>query len=285
MPIQALQVLERKIERQIRLFELKNRALGRKLERKIATQKERIGQKFDAHKQRIEQKFDAHKLRIEQTFDAHKLRIEQTFDAQRKKFESHIRRFEQKNGIRIDDEFRFFRTWMENPLSVGAVTPSGKALARTMASYVDPESVGPVIELGPGTGPVTEALVARGIDPARLVLVEFDPTFCRLLRKRYPEATVVQGDAYGLRVLLNVVMRQPAAAVVSGLPLFTKPLKMRLRLLLDAFGLMAPGAPFVQFTYAAYSPIPRRLDRVKSQASERIWTNIPPARVWVYRKY
>jgi phosphatidylethanolamine/phosphatidyl-N-methylethanolamine N-methyltransferase len=274
MPIQALQVLERKIERQIRLFELKNRALGRKLERKIATQKERIGQKFDAHKQRIEQKFDAHKLRIEQTFDA-----------QRKKFESHIRRFEQKNGIRIDDEFRFFRTWMEKPLSVGAVTPSGKALARTMAGYVDPESDGPVIELGPGTGPVTEALVARGIDPARLVLVEFDPTFCRLLRKRYPEATVVQGDAYGLRVLLNVVMRQPAAAVVSGLPLFTKPLRMRLRLLQDAFGLMAPGAPFVQFTYAAYSPIPRRLGRVKSQASERIWTNIPPARVWVYRKY
>jgi len=274
MPIQTLHDLERKIERQIRLFELRNRALGRKLERKIATHKQRFGEKFDAHKQRFEQKFDAHKLRIEQTFDA-----------QRKKFESHIRRFEQKNGIRIDDEFRFFRTWMENPLSIGAVTPSGKALARTMAAYVDPDSDGPVIELGPGTGPVTEALVAQGVDPARLVLVEFDPTFCRLLRKRYPEATVVQGDAYGLRVLLNVVMRQPAAAVVSGLPLFTKPLKMRLRLLLDAFGLMAPGAPFVQFTYAAYSPIPRRLDRVKSQASERIWTNIPPARVWVYRKY
>src|SRR5262245_17144835 len=167
MPIQALQVLERKLERQIRLFELKNRALGRKLERKIATQKRRIGQKFDAHKQRFEQKIDAHKQRIEQTFDA-----------QRKKFESHIRRFEQKNGIRIDDEFRFFRTWMEKPLSLGAVTPSGKALARTMAAYVDPDSDGPIIELGPGTGPVTEALVARGIDPERMVLVEFDPTIC-----------------------------------------------------------------------------------------------------------
>jgi phosphatidylethanolamine/phosphatidyl-N-methylethanolamine N-methyltransferase len=274
MPIQALQVLERKIERQIRLFELKNRALGRKLERKIATQKERFGQKFDAHKQRFEQKIDAHKQRIEQKFDA-----------QKKKFETHIRRFEQKNGVRIDDEFRFFRTWMEKPLSVGAVTPSGKALARTMAAYVDPESDGPIIELGPGTGPVTDALVARGVDPARLVLVEFDPTFCRLLRKRYPQATVVQGDAYGLRALLTALMRQPAAAVVSGLPLFTKPLKMRLRLLQDAFGLMRPGAPFVQFTYAAVSPIPRRLDRVRSQASERIWTNIPPARVWVYRKY
>ena len=83
------------------------------------------------------------------------------------------------------------------------MTPSGKALARTMAAYVDPSMPGPIIELGPGTGPVTEALVAQGIDPARLVLVEFDPTFCRLLRERYPTATVVQGDAYSLRRLLD----------------------------------------------------------------------------------
>lgn len=262
MPLQALQVLERKIERQIRLFELKNRALGRKIERKIASHKQRIGRKFDAHKQRFEQKFDA----------------------QRKKFETQIRRFEQKNGIRIDDEFRFFRSWIEKPLAIGAVTPSGKALARTMAAYVDPRAPGPIVELGPGTGPVTEALVAQGVDPSRLVLVEFDPTFCRLLRKRYPTATVVQGDAYSLRALLSSILHSPAAAVVSGLPLFTKPLKLRLRLLYEAFALMAPGAPFVQFTYAAASPIPRSLDRVRSQASERIWANIPPARVWVYRR-
>src|SRR5206468_2088319 len=97
------------------------------------------------------------------------------------------------------------------------------ALARTMAGFVDPDVPGPIIELGPGTGPVTEALVARGIDPSRLVLVEFDPTFCRLLRGRYPTATVIQGDAYGLRRLLSTLLTTPAAAVVSGLPLFTKP--------------------------------------------------------------
>src|SRR2546421_6648701 len=102
-----------------------------------------------------------------------------------------------------------------------------------MAAYVDSRIPGPIIELGPGTGPVTEALVAQGIDPARLVLVEFDPTFCRLLAQRYPAATVIQGDAYGLRILLDRLLREPAAAVVSGLPLFTKPLKMRLRLLYE----------------------------------------------------
>ncbi|MEA2952232.1 MAG: phosphatidylethanolamine/phosphatidyl-N-methylethanolamine N-methyltransferase [Alphaproteobacteria bacterium] len=182
------------------------------------------------------------------------------------------------------DEVRFIRSWLEKPLATGAVTPSGRVLARTMARYVDPQAAGPVIELGPGTGPVTEALVAQGVDPARLVLVEFNPTFCRLLRSRYPTATVVQGDAYGLRRLLESLVRQPAAAVVSGLPLFTKPLKTRLRLMFDAFALMAPSAPFVQFTYAMVPPIPKALSGVNAEASERIWMNLPPARVWVYRK-
>ena len=162
--------------------------------------------------------------------------------------------------------------------------PSGKPLARAMAKFVDPALDGHVIELGPGTGAVTAALVEQGVDPARLVLVEFNPTFCRLLRVRYPEATVVQGDAYAIKRLLGSLLRQPAAAVVSGLPLFTKPLKFRLRLVNDAFALLHPGAPFVQFTYAVVPPIPRSLDGATAECSERIWLNLPPARVWVYRR-
>jgi phosphatidylethanolamine/phosphatidyl-N-methylethanolamine N-methyltransferase len=198
--------------------------------------------------------------------------------------ERKIRLFEQKNGIRFDDEVRFIRSWLERPLSTGAVTPSGRVLARTMARYVNPNIAGPVVELGPGTGPVTEALLAEGIEPERLVLVEFNPTFCQLLRVRFPTATVVQGDAYGLRRLLGGILQQPAAAIVSGLPLVTKPMRQRLRLLRDALGLLRPGAPFVQFTYAVVPPIPKKLSGVRAEASERIWKNMPPARVWVYRR-
>jgi phosphatidylethanolamine/phosphatidyl-N-methylethanolamine N-methyltransferase len=192
-----------------------------------------------------------------------------------------LRDFEQKNLNR--DEFRFLRTWIEKPLTVGAVAPSGKALARVMASYVDPGAKGPIVELGPGTGPVTEALVERGIDPARLTLVEYDPEFCRLLAHKFPGVHVVQGDAYNLKGTLAGVLGEPAAAFVSGLPLFNKPLKMRLDLLDQAFGLMRPGAPFVQFTYHAISPIPRSHGGVRAEASDRVWRNFPPARVWVYR--
>jgi phosphatidylethanolamine/phosphatidyl-N-methylethanolamine N-methyltransferase len=198
--------------------------------------------------------------------------------------EKKIRLFEQKNGIRLDDEVRFIRSWLERPLSTGAVTPSGRVLARTMAKYVDPKIAGPVVELGPGTGPVTEALIAEGVAPERLVLVEFNPTFCQLLRARFPAATVLQGDAYGMRRLLTGLLQQPAAAIVSGLPLVTKPVRTRLRLLRDGLELLRPGAPFVQFTYAVVPPIPNRLAGVRAEASERIWKNMPPARVWVYRK-
>lgn len=229
MPLQALQELERKIERQLRFIELKKGAIER-----------RIGWR--------------------------------------------LRAFEQRNRNRFDDEIRFFRSWIERPLTVGAVAPSGKALARVMASYVDPAASGPIVELGPGTGPVTEALLARGIDPARLVLVEYDSTFCALLRGRFPGATVVQGDAYDLQKTLEGVLLTPAAAFVSGLLLFNKPLKMRLSLLDQAFGFMRRGAPFVQFTYNAISPIPRSHRQIRAEASGRVWKNFPPARVWVYRK-
>lgn len=186
--------------------------------------------------------------------------------------------------LRFDDEVRFIRSWLEKPLVMGAVTPSGRVLARAMARYVDPDMPGPVVELGPGTGPVTEALIEHGVAPERLTLVEFNPTFCQLLRQRFPKATVIQGDAYNASRILAALAHNPAAAFVSGLPLFTKPLKMRLRMFRDCLALMRPGAPFVQFTYAVVPPIPKSVAGVRVEASERIWMNLPPARIWVYHK-
>ncbi len=251
MPMQTLELFEKRM----RLFE---RMIGRNIERRVRLFEEKFEEKVERPFRLIEQKIG-------------------------RNIETHIRRFGQKNGIRLNDEVRFIRSWIEKPLSVGAVTPSGKVLARSMASYVDPNDDGPVIELGPGTGPVTEALVDHGVDPSRLVLVEFNPTFCQLLRQRYPQATVVQADAYRLREALTAYTRHQASAVVSGLPLMTKPRRTRLRLLGDALGLLKPDAPFVQFTYAMVPPIPK-LAGLTVEASERIWLNLPPARVWVYRR-
>ena len=163
---------------------------------------------------------------------------------------------------RFEDEARFLRSWLERPLVTGAVTPSSKLLARTMASYVDPRVPGPVIELGPGTGPVTQALVRRGLAQDRLVLVEYNPEFCKLLKRKFPRAAIVQGDAYDIRDSVGEALGEPAAAIVSSLPLFNKPLEQRLELLSEAQAFMRPGAPFIQFTYAVVPPIPTQIGGV-----------------------
>src|SRR4051794_5514650 len=84
-----------------------------------------------------------------------------------------------KKPLRLDDEVRFLRSWIEKPLHMGAVMPSSKFLARTMAQYVDVDSDAPVVELGPGTGAITNALIEHGVDQKRLVLVEYNPASAR----------------------------------------------------------------------------------------------------------
>lgn len=187
---------------------------------------------------------------------------------------------------RLADEARFIKTWLENPVGTGAVSPSGRFLARAMARAVDPERPGPIVELGPGTGPVTDALIARGIAPERLVLVEFDPQFCKLLQRRYPRARVIQGDAYDLAATLRGVLDEPAATVVSSLPLRNQPERHRLSLLEQAFAVLQPGGSFVQFTYGIASPMPLRAGHhpcFEAEVSSPVWLNLPPARVWIYR--
>jgi phosphatidylethanolamine/phosphatidyl-N-methylethanolamine N-methyltransferase len=188
---------------------------------------------------------------------------------------------------RIADEARFFKSWLDNPAIAGAVSPSGRFLARMMARYVDPRKAGPVVELGPGTGAITEALLERGIAPGRLFLVEFDAGFCKLLKRRFPGVHVIKGDAYSLRETLGNRLRRPPAAIVSSLPLLLKPEIQRIALLADAFQCMRPDGCFVQFTYGPLSPIPRDKAShlsINMEASPPVWLNLPPARVWIYRR-
>lgn len=195
-------------------------------------------------------------------------------------------RFVPPSGMRkrLPDGARFLKSWVERPLQIGAVQPSGRALARAMASYVDPALDGPVIEIGPGTGPVTAALRARGISAKRLVLVEFSREFCALLKDRFPDIRIIEGDAYSIANIAASLRLPAAAAVVSSLPLLTRPVGQRLTLLRQCFGLLHPDAPFIQFTYGATAPIPAAGADYGASASRRIWLNVPPARVWVYRR-
>jgi phosphatidylethanolamine/phosphatidyl-N-methylethanolamine N-methyltransferase len=185
----------------------------------------------------------------------------------------------------LGDEVRFLKTLFESPRLTGAVSPSGRFLARAMARAVGASGEGLVVELGPGTGPVTKALIEQGVPAEQLVLVEYESAFCRLLGQRFPEVCVRQGDAYALRRTLADFSDRPIRAVVSSLPLLNQPPVRRMALIEDAFALMAPGGVFVQFTYGIASPIPRSAGagRYSAHATAPVWLNLPPARVWTYR--
>lgn len=181
----------------------------------------------------------------------------------------------------LDDHLLFLRVWAGAPLRTAAQAPSGTALAAAMAAPLDPHRRGLVVELGAGTGAFTAALLARGVPAERLVLVEPEPRFAALLRRRDPQARVMEEDA---RLVPERLAREgeTLAAVVSGLPLLQWRATERLRLVLRCLRLTA-GGPFVQFTCFPGSPVPLAGRPLRARVTRTIWRNLWPARVWTYR--
>jgi phosphatidylethanolamine/phosphatidyl-N-methylethanolamine N-methyltransferase len=188
---------------------------------------------------------------------------------------------------KLQDEFRFFRNWIDSPLTLGAISPSGPELARRIASFLNVRADGRYLELGPGTGVVTQAIFDRGITEAQLTALEYTTEFCRMLRDRFPGMMTIQGDAYALRHTLEKAMPVQDGmftGIVSGLPLFTQPVEKRRALILEALDLCEPGASFIQFSYALVPPVKPEPGVLNLDKTGWIFANLPPARVWVYTK-
>lgn len=183
----------------------------------------------------------------------------------------------------LSDELRFLRGVLTRPRAVGAIAPSSPHLARAIAAQIDPNIAGPVLELGPGTGVVTEAVIERGVSQERLIAIEFDSDFARLIASRYPSARVIAGDAFDLDGTLGLSSANTLAAIVSGLPLLNHPPARRRNFVDRALKRLKPGAPFVQFSYGFGPPAEAPAGAVVVQAAY-VWRNLPPARVWVYRR-
>lgn len=184
----------------------------------------------------------------------------------------------------LSDAFFFLRAWAQNPLKVASVTPSSTSLAGLMTCEVDPRR-GRVIELGPGTGVFTRALLSRGIEEKDLVLIEQDPAFAAMIASRFPAATTLAADAARLpaHALRPTTGEARIGAVVSGLPLLSMPPRKVMAILSGSFRHLAPGGSFYQFTYGPTCPVRRSiLDRLglKAVLIGRTLRNLPPASVY-----
>lgn len=177
----------------------------------------------------------------------------------------------------------FFRRWLANPLEMGSIVPSSPALGRRIAAAVRAGPPGQVLELGAGTGAITYAMLESGITPARLTVIEIVPEMADVLRRTFPEVTVLCGDAWQLPSLLSSDLHGTIGSVVCGIPLVLLP-RQRQAALIEAIERVAPGRGFLHYTYCLTSPLPTR---ALGLHGERIaWTplNIPPASVWRYSK-
>lgn len=176
---------------------------------------------------------------------------------------------------------RFFLNWLQNPLTVGAVAPSGRELGRLMTAGLHPGAR--VVELGAGTGTLTQAILDRGVRPSDLHIVEQNEDFAAMLRRRFTACTVVAGDAERLARHLQG-RRGSFDFVISGLPLLLFTAARKARVLQQALTMLDRGGCIHQFTYGGRCSVGRALLARYGLRASLLGVaalNIPPA--FVYR--
>jgi phosphatidylethanolamine/phosphatidyl-N-methylethanolamine N-methyltransferase len=186
----------------------------------------------------------------------------------------------------LSDTTLFLQEWLVNPQRTGSVVPSSRQLAAAMARWLprDPESF--VLELGPGTGAVTAALLKRGLREDRLIAIDNNPNLTKLLRKRFPQAQIITGDAWHMDTLLGSlrVPVESVGAVISSLPLLNFPVDQAEALAQKIRTVLEPQGNWVQYSYRIDKLRPRGASSFRLHASKIVWLNFPPARVSVFRK-
>lgn len=178
----------------------------------------------------------------------------------------------------------FLRRWFAHPLRVGAVLPSSPALARMVARATVRDDDPAVLELGAGTGTVTQALIDAGVREERLVLVELDRDYCAYLRRRFPEATVIEGDASAPRRLLPEATIGQFDTVISGIPALQFSLPKQRSYIDECFSVLHEGGQVLQYTYSPKSPLPYEKLQMAGQRLGLTLANVPPAHVWRYNR-
>ena len=176
----------------------------------------------------------------------------------------------------------FLGQLLRRPHEVVALAPSSTSLARLMCEGLSPDT-GLVAELGPGTGKITRAILERGVVPANLTAFELNPSFCDILEEEFPGATFLNEPAQNVGHLGKASLD----AVISGLPLLSMPNDIQRQIVEGAFQALKPDGEFVQFTYGPVPPIAEEIRedlRLSWTVSKRIWGNLPPAKVYRFRK-
>jgi phosphatidylethanolamine/phosphatidyl-N-methylethanolamine N-methyltransferase len=179
---------------------------------------------------------------------------------------------------------KFFFGWLRNPRSVGAVFPSSPSVGKLLVTGIRPGAR--VIELGGGTGTVTQAILDAGVDRDDLLVLEKDATFAKFLTRRFPGVKIINADAVTLDRYADE-LPGPIDFVVSGLPLLLFSAEEKAQLLEHVFKVLAPTGRFHQFTYVARCAVPAEQLQALGARASLIGVapfNVPPAFVYRLRR-
>jgi phosphatidylethanolamine/phosphatidyl-N-methylethanolamine N-methyltransferase len=187
-----------------------------------------------------------------------------------------------RSAGRFSEEIGFLRAWAKGPKSVGSIWPTGAPMARKMASIINIGSGLPVLEIGPGTGTITKAILETGLPPEKLWSVEYSKEFSDNLRAKFPTIHVVQGDAFDLSATLKTEKSLIFDCAISALPLLNFPISTRVAFVEEVLDRLPRGRPLIQFSYGPKSPVPPGLGSYTVKRLCMIFRNIPPAQLWIY---
>lgn len=178
----------------------------------------------------------------------------------------------------------FLRAWLRAPLSIASLVPSSRATGEAFARLLETTGEGDILELGSGTGAISQTLLACGIPERRLIMVEREAELASHLRQRFPAVRTIEGDVADLGMLLDQHGIGRVSAVVSSLPIVWFPLPVQAAVLSASFDRLGPDGEFLQMTNQPASPLPLRKLKIKGERAATIWRNFPPSFIWRYRR-
>jgi phosphatidylethanolamine/phosphatidyl-N-methylethanolamine N-methyltransferase len=193
-----------------------------------------------------------------------------------------IAQMSEVNGQTKETEL-FFRQWLRSPKSMGAVIPSSRALARAVSREIAWRPGQVIVELGAGTGAISQGLMESGLPPEALMMIELDRPLFEYLRERFPKVRVINGDATRLVDILRQQGIEEVGTVISGIPMVTMPLDFQRAIIEQSFAALGPGGCLLQYSYSPVVPIPARKLGVEARLVKFVVRNLPPATVWRFR--
>ncbi len=191
----------------------------------------------------------------------------------------------QKFTRKFDDEFRFFKGWIDGPKNVGTPFPTSAYTGRSMASHINVGSNLPVLEIGAGTGVITRAILQHGIVANQLFAVEYSSDFASCLRKNFSDVNVIEGDAFDLDNTLGSNSKTVFDCVISAIPLLNFKIADRIAYIEDLLDRIPAGRPVVHVTYGPLSPVPKDAGGFTAKRTDFVFRNVPPAHIWTYTRH